>query len=200
MDTTTVGPEPGSRGVASGRRLRRWLVAAGAALGLILAGLGVAVAQTDGTNPGPGANAQAPNGPGPDAGAPGPGPKHGRGGKGRGMGIHGEFVTRAPGGGYQTLATQMGEVTDVSESSIAVRSEDGFTRTYGVDDNTLVNAGNQGIADVKKGDQVHVIAVVRDGKASAVDVRDATQIGQARGRWNPRPAPPPGGDRPQGNA
>jgi len=103
------------------------------------------------------------------------------------MGIHGEFVTPAPGGGYQTLASQTGEVTDVNGSSLAVKSEDGFTRTYSVDDNTLVNAGNQGIGDVKKGDQVHVKAVVKDGKAAAVGVTDITQVGQLRDRWKPRP-------------
>jgi hypothetical protein len=103
------------------------------------------------------------------------------------MGIHGEFVTRAPGGGYQTIAHQRGEVTEVTNSTIAVRSEDGFSRTYTVDENTMVNAGNQGIGDVKQGDQVHVTAVVRDGRASAVDVRDITQMDQLRGRWQPRP-------------
>ena len=97
----------------------------------------------------------------------------------------------APGGGYQTIATQRGEVTDVNDSSIAVKSEDGFTRTYSVDDNTLVNAGNQGIADVKKGDQVHVKAIVKDGKAAAVQVNDGTQVGRIHDRWMP-PPPAPG--------
>ena len=117
-----------------------------------------------------------------------------------GMGIHGEHVTAAPGGGYQTVATQKGEVTDVNDSSIAVKSEDGFTRTYGVDDNPVVNAGNQGIGDVKKGDQVHVTAIVKDGKASAGDVRDVTQLRQLRDRWSPHPTPPAGGDRPEAGA
>ena len=112
-----------------------------------------------------------------------------------GMGIHGEHVTAAPGGGYQTIATQNGEVTDVNDSSIAVKSEDGFTRTYSVDDNTLVNAGNQGIADVKKGDQVHVKAIVKDGKAAAVQVNDGTQVGRIRDRWMP-PRPAPGAANP----
>jgi len=111
------------------------------------------------------------------------------------MGIHGEYVTKAPAGGYQTIATQVGEVTDVSGSSLAVKSEDGFTRTYSVDDNTLVNAGNQGIGDVKKGDQVHVRAVVKDDKAAAVEVSDVTQVGQLHDRWMP-PRPAPGSGNP----
>ena len=183
MDTQGAEEQVPTGGSSRRRRLRAGLVAGGAAVGLILAGLGIAAAQTQ------------PPPPGPNPAAPGPAPPlggSGRHGKGMGMGIHGEFVTRAPGGGFQTVASQVGEVTDVSASSIAVRSEDGFSRTYGVDDNTLVNAGNQGIADVKKGDQVRIMAVVRDGKAQAVKINDATQVDQLRGRWMP-PRPDPGG-------
>ena len=177
---------------ARGRSLRSGLVAAGAAVGLALAGLGVAVAQTDASTTTRSAQLEAP---GPRQGGPG---HRGLGHPGFGMGgIHGEFTTRAPGGGYQTIASQRGEVTEVSSSSLTVKSEDGFSRTYGVDDNTLVNAGNSGIGDVKQGDQVRVMAVVRDGKASAVDVNDGTQVGQLRSRWiPPRPEPPGPGNRP----
>ena len=52
----------------------------------------------------------------------------------KGPAIHGEQTVRKPGGGYQTLANQVGEVTSVSKSSIAVKSEDGYARTYTVDD------------------------------------------------------------------
>lgn len=114
----------------------------------------------------------------------------GHGPKGFGMGgIHGEFTTRAPGGGYQTIATQNGEVTAVSASSITVKSEDGYTRTYGVDDNTLVNAGNNGIADVKTGDTVRVTAIVSGNTRRAVDIVDGTNVQASRGRWMP-PRPP----------
>src|SRR5947208_488368 len=116
-----------------GRRLRNGLIAGGAALGMTLAGLGVAAAQTDSsTTSKPPATAD----PGPRG--PGQGMRPGFGGPGRpgfGMamgGIHGEFTTRAPGGGYQTVATQRGEATAVSSSSITVKSEDGFSRTYTV--------------------------------------------------------------------
>ena len=179
-----------------GRQLRSGLVAAGAAVGMTLAGLGIAAAQTDSST------TTAPPTAAPDAAQPAPAPmpgKLGRGhrGHGMGMGIHGEFTTRAPGGGYQTIATQVGEVSEASRSSLTVRSEDGFSRTYNVDDNTLVNAGNDGIGDVKQGDQVRVTAVVRDGRASAVAVTDATRVRELRGRWMPPPpAPDPDGSRP----
>ena len=98
----------------------------------------------------------------------------------------------APGGGYQTLAVQTGQVTSVSTSSIALKSEDAFVRTYSVDDNTLVTAGNNGISDVKIGDAVHVVALVSGGKARAVDIVDATTVQQSRGRWAPFPRDWPG--------
>ena len=195
MDDDRTAGQTTTPGAPQGRSFRAGLVAAGAALGLTLAGLGVAAAQTDGNTPAPAPNAPNPAPQAPPPGRPG-GPGHpGKGGHGLGMGIHGEHVTRAPGGGYQTVATQKGEVTDVNDSSIAVKSEDGFTRTYSVDDNTLVNAGNQGIADVKKGDQVNVQAIVKDGKAAAVQVNDVTQVGRIRDRWMP-PRPNPGGGTP----
>lgn len=164
-------------------KARNWkagLVATGAAVGLTLAGLGVAGAQTE----------EAPETPAKEAPAPamkrGPGGHKGMGMGGMGMGaLHGEFTTKAPAGGYQTLATQAGEVTELRATSISVKSEDGFSRTYSVDDGTMVNAGNNGIADVKAGDKVHLTAVVADGKARAVDIHDGTQAKELRGRWAP---------------
>lgn len=159
---------------------RKGLVAAGAAVGLTLAGLGVSWAQTDDTAPADPPVVK------PDGGAR----RHGPGGF-KGMGIHGEHTVRAPGGGYQTIATQQGEVTDVNATSLKVKSEDGYERTYVVNDDTMVNAGNEGIADVKVGDQVHVMAVVADGKANAKNVMDATQAKALREKWAPpRPARP----------
>ncbi|HEX7165825.1 MAG TPA: hypothetical protein VF230_02480 [Acidimicrobiales bacterium] len=189
MDTTTS---------ARPSRLRAGLVAAGAAMGLTLAGLGVSAAQTDDaptpTDP-PASAPAAPEGAPEEMrppGGPGPGGRGGGGGRqgvGRGA-LHGEFVTNAPDGGYQTVATQKGEVTSVNAASITVESEDGFSRTYSVNDDTLVNAGNDGIADVQVGDDVGVKAIVTGGNAAAVDVRDGTQIKALREKWSPRPGAP----------
>src|SRR5207245_10029091 len=76
-----------------------------------------------------------------------------------GGGMHGEFVVPKPGGGYQTVLTQLGTVESVSSSSITVKSEDGFSHTYTVNNDTLVYAGDNGIADVAHGDTVRVLAV-----------------------------------------
>jgi hypothetical protein len=95
-----------------------------------------------------------------------------RGMFGFGPSLHGEFTVEKEGGGYQTVATQHGEVTAVSTDSITVKSEDGYSRTYAVTEDTMVNAARDGIADVKTGTTVHVMATVADGKATAVNVND----------------------------
>jgi hypothetical protein len=167
--------QEGARERGRSSRLRFGLVAVGAAVGVILASIGLAEAQSD---PATGRTALAEH-------RDRSGHSPGRGHHGPVAGIHGEFTARAPGGGYQTLATQAGDVTDTNRSSITVRSEDGYSRTYTVDDSTMVNAGNDGIADVRQGDLVRVTAVVTDGNARAVDVRDVTQSRALRDRWVP---------------
>jgi hypothetical protein len=165
---------------STGRRLRAGPVfggvfAVGLVAGLILAGLNAAGAQSRSPSPSSGRGTKAPF-------------LHhaGFGHCGFGPGaLHGEFTTPAPDGGYQTIAVQTGAVTSASGSSVAVRSADGFTRTYGVDDNTLVNAGNNGIEDVVVGDTVHVTAIVTSGKAAAVDILDLTNVQRLHGRWQP---------------
>ena len=103
--------------------------------------------------------------------------------------LHGEFTTRAPGGtGFQTMAMQNGEVTAVSATSITVKSEDGYSRTYAVNDDTLVNAGNDGIADVSTGDDVRVMAIVEGGNARAVRVHDRSKLKALREKWRPAPS------------
>jgi hypothetical protein len=181
--------------------LRGALVGLAAITALVVVGVGIADAQSDSppTTQAP-ANGTAPA---PDAPPPGPGPGRGfRGGhKGIGMagGIHGEFVRPDGNGGYQTIATQLGEVTAVSSSSITVKSEDGFSKTYSVDEGTMVNAGRDGIADVKNGDKVRVLGVVSGSTTKAVDIADVTNIREHRQQWAPEPpagAPEGGGVAP----
>lgn len=188
--TAATAPTTESLSPPDNRSWRNRVIAIGAAAGLTLAGLGVASAQTDAADP------PAVDGDGPAVVMPGPGGKMfagGRGGHmgfamGMGMGIHGENTVPGPNGeGYQTIAHQTGEVTEVSASSVTVKSVDGFSRSYTVNDDTLVNAGNDGIADVKKGNDVRVTAVVKDGKATAVALHDQTNIAASREKWAPMP-------------
>jgi hypothetical protein len=99
-------------------------------------------------------------------------------------GLHGEFTIRKPDGtGFQTVAVQTGEVTAVSPSAITVKSEDGFSRTYSVDENTVVGAGRDGIGTVKTGDTVRVAGVVEGGTARAAAVMDSTSLGRIGEHW-----------------
>lgn len=157
---------------SSSPRAKGWTAAAVVAT-LIVGGLGIAAAQNDPappTSPPPGGD---PEGAGRGRRLDEPG-RHGRGRPFGPMGaLHGEFVTPS-GSGYRTLAVQRGRVTQVSSGSITLRSDDGFTRTYALDDNTVVSAGRDGIGDVKEGDTVGVTAVVDGGTARAMRLHDAT--------------------------
>ena len=188
MDTTDAGsPAPRQRRFPAAA-----LVGSGLVAGLVLAGLTAANAQSD-PSPSPGATAPgAPDlaHPGKGRGPGGPGGPGGRGfgglGPGLGNALHGEFSTKDADGGYRTLAVQRGTVTQVSATSIAVRSEDGFARTYAVGDDTTVVSANDGIGDVATGDVVHVLAEVSGDDATAVRIVDVTEAGRLRERWGLR--------------
>jgi hypothetical protein len=80
----------------------------------------------------------------------------------------------------------------VSSSSITVKSADGVSKTYAVDTGTVVTAGRDGIASVAQNETVSVIAVVTNGTAKAVDIRDMTAVTNHAKSWMPqRPAEPP---------
>jgi hypothetical protein len=191
------GEEPPER--AAPRRFtgtKRMTVVAVVAGALVLGGIGVAVAADTGsssssssTPPSSGAN-PAPTKPG---GGPGFRRGFGFGGPDGGMGgaIHGELVTPNGSGGYRTVDVQVGEVKDVSKSSITVQSADGFKKTYDVTENTVVDAGRDGIGTVKNGDQVRLNAVVNGSSAEARSIDDITTLGSIRHHWNPN-APMPG--------
>jgi len=184
QDVKVQGRGRGFSGLGSRR-----IVVIGTIAGILLAGgIGVAVAQTDGssstTTPSTTVPGKAPGGPGRPGGPGG----HFKGGPEMGGprgAIHGEFVTPDGNGGYRTVAVQTGEVTAVSSDSITVKSVDNFSRTYSVDENTVVNSGRDGIGDVKNGNKVSVDAVVTGGKAAARNIRDMTTLDNIRRHWNP---------------
>jgi hypothetical protein len=99
--------------------------------------------------------------------------------------LHGEFVVAKQGGGYQTVATQQGKVQSVSSSSITLKSEDGYTKTYAIDGDTLVNARRDGIESVKKDDTVGVAAVVDGDGATAVRVADVSLLKDTWKKFRP---------------
>ncbi|TDW93279.1 hypothetical protein EV137_0554 [Kribbella pratensis] len=166
---------------------KRWrLLGTVAAVAVTTTAGGVAWAASNADpTPSPSASPSSPSTPGqqqkPDR--PGKGGFGSRGEFGLGGALHGEFVVPKDGGGYQTVATQRGEVTAVSKDSITVKSADGYSRTYTLTEDTMVNAARDGIDDVKTGNTVTVMAVVTDGKATASSVNDGTVRDAAGQKW-----------------
>jgi hypothetical protein len=97
--------------------------------------------------------------------------------------IHGQATVPKPGGGYQTVDVQRGIVTDVSSSSITVKSADGYSAAYVVSSSTEVNAQAAGIGTVKVGDTVGITATVSGKTATAASIIDLTSIRSSRGAF-----------------
>ncbi len=106
--------------------------------------------------------------------------------------IHGQFVTSKPGGGYQTIDTQRGTVTAVSTSSVTVKSSDGYTKAYRVTGSTIVDGQRGGIASVKTGQTVSVLATVSGSSATATQIADFSALPKPA-KMSPvlRPVSPP---------
>lgn len=136
---------------------KKTVAAVAIAVGIAAAG-GVAIYAASGTNQQTGGM-----GPGGMGGAPPNGNGNGmrQGGPGFGLGsgsaTHGEFQT--------------GEVTSISDTSLEVKSTDGYTKTYVIDADTVAEG-------VEKGDTVTVIATTEDGKTVASSVIEPGQRGQ----------------------
>jgi hypothetical protein len=166
---------------------RRPYVLAGVAVAALLGGAGAALAVSNSSPPtaSPSATAASPA-PSPAPSRPsGPGfHRFGPGGFGFGFGgglfgaLHGQLVVRKPGGGYQTVDVQDGQVTAVSSTSITLKSADGFTKTYAVTSSTLVDAQRDGIGSVKVGNQAAVLATVSGSAVTATSISDLTLQGQ----------------------
>lgn len=134
---------------------------------------------------------------------PGHGPGRLRFGFGFGGALHGEFTVPKQGGGYQTVAIQNGTVQKVSDDSITVKSEDGFTKTYKVTSTTWVDATRDGIGSVKTGNTVSVQATVSGSTSTAVRIFDISLAKQIRAPWAPfghRMRPGQGNGAPNGGS
>lgn len=80
--------------------------------------------------------------------------------------LHGE-ITVADGDGTAVVQVQRGEVVSASDTSVTVRSSDGFEKTYGIDSDTRIRRDRSDVAGsaLQKGDT----AVVR-AQAGTADV------------------------------
>lgn len=125
----------------------------------------------DGQGRGPGGD----HGPGGDRGPGGMG-DHGPGDFGGPRGemgghmLHSEGVIEDADGNYVTVRSQEGEVTAISATSISVKSSDGYTATYVINDSTTQDRDRTADTSAKVGDTVHVRATVDGSTATADDI------------------------------
>jgi hypothetical protein len=91
--------------------------------------------------------------------------------------LHGEVVVAKDGGGTETILFQRGEVTDVRDTAVTVRSDDGVTTTFTVNADTKVNGGRDKIGSVAKTEQVIVTAPKSGDHPTATTLIDLTDLG-----------------------
>jgi hypothetical protein len=114
--------------------------------------------------------------------------------------LHGELVVPDGNGGYKTVVVQRGKTTSVSDTSITVKSDDGFTQTYAVGSAAGVGAQREGLASIKNGANVVVTGEKKGGSVTADHVIDMDSFtaggfgrfggpGDGDGPGAPQPAP-----------
>ena len=165
---------------------RRWTgkkLAVAVAVAVGIAGAGsVAVYAASGST----ASSSQQGGPGGGTGGPG-----GMGGPGGGLmseALHGEYVVSDGNGGYTTELLQNGEVTAVSDTSITAKSEDGYTKTYTIDSDTVVGNGSADLSSIETGDEVTIVASVSGDTATADSLAEAgTATGAGQGQLGQAP-------------
>ncbi|MDR7160336.1 hypothetical protein [Arthrobacter sp. BE255] len=102
-------------------RIRKALLAGVVALALTGTGVAIAWSATDSPSPSPSDSAPGK----PDKAQR---PQH----------LHSESVVKKADGTFETVLNQQGAVESVSESSVTVKSEDGFTQSYAVNADTRI--------------------------------------------------------------
>ncbi len=133
---------------------------------VVLASTGAAVisaADGGGSSAGPGFGGP-PGFAGPGFGGP-PGGGRGTGEANLPTALHGQFVVSDGHGGFSTELTQTGTITDISDSAVTARSDDGFTQTYVISTET-----RQARDGVHAGDTATIRAVTQNGTNTATAI------------------------------
>jgi hypothetical protein len=109
--------------------------------------------------------------------------------------VHGTYTVHN-GSGYKTVVVQTGTVSSVSTTQIKVASPDGYTYTYAVIPQTIVNAQAGGISSVSANDQVSVTATPGSPMDTATNIVDTTKLNGSRQFFGYGPPPGNGGTPP----
>jgi hypothetical protein len=188
VDTTgTSGAEWGAQQPKRKRSVKKMAAALAVALGIAGAGTAVVYAAT-------GSDSSTDQSQG--AGGMGGGPRGQSGGGPGGAGqlldaLHGEYVVSDGSGNYTTELLQNGEVTAISDTSITAKSDDGYTKTYTIDSDTVVGNGSADLSSIETGDDVTIVATVSGDTATVDSLTEAgtgqmgqTPPGQQQGTTN----------------
>ncbi len=156
------------------------IVVVGVSTVALACGIGAGMAYADPSSPSPTPTASA-SPTGTPSAKPTKQPKHGDRWQGPRLkriallrrALHGE-VTLA-GEEHRVVVFQRGPVDKVSDTSLTVKSEDGYTATYVVSEDTVVrkNGDKVTIGDLKTGDRVLVVANKEGSTLKAVRIRSA---------------------------
>jgi hypothetical protein len=149
------------------KRTKRVLLVGVAALALAGMGTGIAFAQGSDT---PSPTPTPSNSPKPQ------GMRHGHSGNGGLLSRieHGEATVDTSNGGTQVVDIQRGTVASSSSGQLTVRSADGFTATYTVNNSTTIrkNGKPSDISQVVVNDRITVVAVKTDSTITAQRIND----------------------------
>ncbi|MCP8998883.1 hypothetical protein NFC73_03905 [Pseudarthrobacter sp. RMG13] len=175
-------------------RFRKALLAGVIALALTGTGVAIAWSATDTPSPSPSASApgKSDKAKGQEKPAKDQRPQH----------LHSEGVVKKADGTFETVLTQQGTVEAVSETSLTVKSEDGFTQTYAVnaetriikfpapaadgspargDDGKRLKRSEVTIAEIATGEAVRVSGVKNGDNATARQIVEGAGTGPGLG-------------------
>jgi hypothetical protein len=154
------------------RSAKKLAIAVAVAVGIAGAGTAAVYAAGDSTS-----SSTTSQGPGGTGGGPG----GGMGGGGvMSSALHGEYVVSDGNGSYTTELLQNGEVTAISDTSITAKSEDGYTRTYTIDSDTVVGNGSTDLSSIETGDDVTIVATVSGDTATVDTLAEEGTTGQGQ--------------------
>lgn len=182
-------------------RLRKAVLAGMVALALTGAGTAIAWSAADSPSPTPSPSASGKSGE-PAPGQPGKTDQGKPDKSQRPRQLHSESVVKKADGTFETRLTQQGTVDSVSPTSVTVKSEDGFTRSYAVNAETKITKfpapaadgspakGDDGkrlkptagtIADIAAGDAVRISGVKNGDQATAGRIVEGAVAGPGNG-------------------
>jgi hypothetical protein len=104
---------------------------------------------------------------------------HRLGGPGMGPLLHGEQVVRTPDGDFREIAVQNGTIEAVDAGSITITSEDGYTATYTITDETTIRV-DRDEADAEALAVGRPARVIADTDGNALRIGSLTEEGEER--------------------